>query len=209
MTNAFFRQIGVVGLLIGCGTGRAAETGAYVSKTFQDLVGRVTVRDETTGAIRQVKAREDSPHHPRDLAFSMEWESSDDTVVVVSLTWRTRTGNHVDERYRLKIDDAIREERMRREHRRKVQEANDFKEAKRQKEAVEQLTGGRLWFRMRPEEVEAVKGEPIKIEHRGAAAGSFAWTYPDMVVTFSGRMLLSVSITENANQRAGGKGGSR
>lgn len=96
-------------VLILCNAMHAEESPNYVSTTFQDVLSRVEKRDETSGAILRVKAKEDSPRHRSTLQFSINQQRNADEVII-SLTWNNKMHDGVYERYRLRIDSAMREE---------------------------------------------------------------------------------------------------
>ena len=87
----------------------AAEAPPFVSKTFQEIQSRVVRRDAQCGAILDVKVREDAPRLGFGLHFSIEEVPYAGEAVVV-LSRNLKGGDGVYEKYRLRIDAAIRQE---------------------------------------------------------------------------------------------------
>jgi hypothetical protein len=102
----------LLSVLLSFGSGRwcgAAEGPKTVSPTFADLLTRVTRRDKETGAILEVRAKDDAPRRNFGLTFSIsEVPYAGEAVVVVAE--ELKAGDGVFEKYRLRIDDAIRQE---------------------------------------------------------------------------------------------------
>src|SRR5215204_6299919 len=78
------------------------------SATFQDVVRRIEARDPDSGAILEVRARDDAPRFGGGgLNFAIRQKGDDEVIIV--LTARSMTAE-VYEQYLLKLDPALRAE---------------------------------------------------------------------------------------------------
>ena len=143
-----------------------------------------------------VKAKEDSPRHPYDLNFSITPERRGGEAVLL-LTWNTKTDDGVHERYRLRIDDAMREELGKQKRYQEVLAGRAEKWQQERAKEVERLTGGKLKYGMSPADVEAVRGKPTRTERplvADATSDATIWIYPDAKLHFTGGALQGVEV---------------
>lgn len=188
--------VAVVALLTVCRVGQAAEPPKFVSATFQDILSRVMRRDAGSGAIMEVKAKEDAPQLPFGLNFTVEETPHQNEVVVV--IWRNLKTDGVYEKYRLKMDDAIQQELRNQKRFHELQKEREKKALEERAKKIEQLTGAKLRYGMTPKEVEVINGKPPIVETikpRGAAGlpfDAFIWVYPNLNLHFYSGMLTDV-----------------
>ncbi|MEW6359981.1 MAG: hypothetical protein AB1696_26830 [Planctomycetota bacterium] len=184
----------IVGL---CGICAGAEETKSVSPTFQDILSRVTQRDKESGAILEVKPKPDAPPlrigSGLELSFQEGREGNEVEVVLTHRGWKL--GDRVYETYRLKTDDAIRQEILNQKRYQERQAELETKRHEGQRKKIAELTHGKLIYGMTPAEVEAVKGKP---DHQAdaQAVGTFLWDYPDMGLFFTAGRLDDVKLKQ-------------
>jgi len=171
----------------------AEQPAAPVSATFQNVLRRVEQRDPDSGAIMEVRPRDDAPRYGNQtLKFAIQQQGDDEATVV--LTAHTMTAD-VYEQYRLKLDAPMREELARQELYRQQQAEKHLRWVEAQKLKIPALTGGRLRFGMSPGEVKKLLGTPTG-EHVWQKAGGLTLVYGGMSLTFDGG-LTDVQLPEN------------
>ncbi len=158
----------------------AADEPQFVSKTFQEIQSRVLHRDAECGAILQVKVKEDAPQLSFGLDFSIQ-EVAGEAVVVLSRN--LKAGDGVYEKYRLRFDDALREELQKQKQLKVLEAKRSAALIEDRKKQITKLTNGQLRYGMSLKEVIKVKGQPEKVES-WQAAGAFTAIYPDMNLNF-------------------------
>ena len=188
--NTFRMSLAIV-LLGFAGSAQAAEESKFVSKTFQEIQRRVTRRDADCGAIVAVKVKEDAPQLSFGLNFSIK-EDASDAVIVLSRT--LKAGDGVYEQYRLRLDDALRQELLNQKRLKELGIERHKKVSEEQKKKISALSKGRLSYGMSLEEVAKLKGQPQKVES-WQAAGAFRAIYPDMSLSFWMRRLTDIELT--------------
>jgi len=153
------------------------------SATFQDVVRRVEARDPDSGAILEVRARDDAPRYGGGgLNFAIQQRGKDEVVIVLSA--RTMTGD-VYEQYLLKLDPALRAELARQKLFAEQQAQKHQAWVVAQRAKIPAVTGDRLQFGMSPDEVKKALGTP-KAEHVWQKAGGLTLVYDDLTLTFDG-----------------------
>lgn len=187
-----------IALLLLCNYARAQESDKYVSVTFQDILSRVVSRDKDSGAILIVKPKKDSSSKTVILSLSLTQGLEDETIVL--LKYNNILNNGIYEKYRLRTDDAMREEMKRLE---RYQQALADKAKKREEQLALEITkktSGILRYGMTVAEAEAIKGKPVSSERVPTqhitftlipGTGSYAshgyeaqLVYPDMTLYF-------------------------
>lgn len=176
---------------------QAAEKPQYTSVTFQDILSRVALRDETSDAILTVKSKDDCALQDSYLNFSIKQDRDGD--IVIQLYVNNMINNSIYESYRLQIDNAMQIELDKQKRYQEVQEerAKEW-QAKRAKD-IEQLTGGKLKLGMTEEQVKAVKGEPVTTEQpvvQSILSDAIIWVYPDMKIYFQHGTLQDVEAVK-------------
>ena len=165
----------------------------FVSKTFQEITSRVVRRDAQSGAILGVRVKEDAPTSFDALDFSVE-EIAHASEAVIVLGFRMKSGDGVYEKYRLRIDDALRQEILN-QQRLKVLEAERVATGiQSRKKKITDLSSGKLSYGMTLEEVIKIYGQPQKA-HDAQAAGSFTVVYPDRNLSFWMMKLMDIELT--------------
>lgn len=161
----------------------AEEKPAYVSPTFQDVVKRVEQRDPDSGAILKVKPHPDAPDGAR-FGLSFQISEVEPGVVIVTLSQPAMT-RIVAEEYRLKADDAIRDElgKQKLMEQQKAEKHKAWEHAQRVK--IEAVTGGRFHFGTSAEEVRKAMGTPTR-EEVWQKLGGLTLVYGDTTFTFDG-----------------------
>ncbi|KAF0250037.1 MAG: hypothetical protein FD167_562 [bacterium] len=185
----------LINLLIFSNIVQAAED-KFVSVTFQDILNRVIGRDKESGAILEIKVKEDSPQLNFGLSFNIE-EVPNQNEVIIILYRNLKAGDGVYEKYRLRIDDAICRElenqkyfyQLQTEHKKKFQENLTKK--------ITELTKGVLEYGIPCSKVQTIKGKAISILASAAAAGNFTWVYPDIKLHFVGGTLQDVELIKD------------
>jgi len=153
------------------------------SATFQDVVRRIEARDPDSGAILEVRARDDAPRFGGGgLNFAIRQKGDDEVVIVLSA--RSMTAE-VYEQYLLKLDPALRAELARQKLFAEQQEQKHQAWVAGQRVKVPAMTGGRLQYGMRPDEVKKVLGT-ARAEHVWQKAGGLTLEYDGMTLTFDG-----------------------
>lgn len=153
------------------------------SPTFQDVVRRVEARDPDSGAITDVRPRDDAPRYGGGrLNFAIQQRGEDEVIIV--LTAHTMTAD-VFEQYRLKVDPALRAELARQKMYAQQQEQKHQAWVVAQRAKIPAVTGGRLQYGMSPDEVKKALGTP-KAEHVWQKAGGLSLVYDDLTLTFDG-----------------------
>ena len=188
--------VAVVALLTVCRAGQAAEPPKFVSATFQDILSRVMRRDDDSGAILEVKVKKDAPQIAFGLNFTIEEQPYQNQVVIV-LGVNLKAGDGVYEKYRLIMDDAIREELRNQKRFQELQKERQKKALEERAKKIEHLTEGQLKYGMTPNEVEAIKGRPAAVETVKTGSfvpppDTFIWIYPNLSMHFYGGMLTDV-----------------
>jgi hypothetical protein len=166
-----------------CATAGAAEAERPESKTFADILARVTDRDMDSGAILYVKMKEDAP---QCCGGRLEFEMSEQPAagyVVVTLRTQTITDD-IYERYRLNIDKSIRQELDKLALMKKQQAEKAKRLAEDRAEKIKKATGGKLKYGMTRGEVVAVLGEPKKVDEGFMEAGRFSLEYDQYKLEF-------------------------
>jgi hypothetical protein len=169
------------------------------SATFQDVLRRVEVRDQDSGAILDVRARDDAPRRVGNLQFAIRQRGDDEVIIV--LTARSMTAD-VFEQYLLKIDPALRAELARQKTYAQQQEQKKRMWEEAQRVKVPAVTGGRLRFGMSPADVKNVLGTP-KQENVWQKAGGLTLEYDDLTLTFDGGLVDVEKPTKDADKPAG------
>src|SRR4051794_38647327 len=152
------------------------------SATFQDVVRRVEARDPDSGAIVDVRARDDAPRYGGNLNFAIQQRGEDEVVIV--LTAHTMTAD-VFEQYRLKLDPALRAELARQKLFAQQQEQKRQAWVAGQRVKIPAATGGRLQLGMSPDEGKKAVGAP-KAEHVWQKAGGRSLGYDDLTLRLEG-----------------------
>lgn len=179
-------------LLVLANTVHAAQP-EFVSQTFKEIQSRVIRRDANSGAILEVKVKEDSPKLGFGLNFSIAEDAGD---VVIVLSRNLKTGDGVYEKYRLRMDDALRQELQNQKKLKELLAAQEKKYREAQTKKIAELTGGQLKFGMSFTAVEAIKGKAPKGLFGAAEFGTFTWIYPDMKLRFVRESLNDVELTK-------------
>jgi hypothetical protein len=182
--------LAAMGLLAFGSSAQAAEEPNFVSATFQDILARVVRRDKDSQAIVTVKRKADAPQSGT-LNFSIVQVPHDENEAVVTLSINLKAGDGVYEKYRLKIDEAIRRELNNQKRMADLERERLVKEFEQRKKNIVELSGGTLREGMTLEEVVKVKGQPKQIEpivYGGAMARlpEFKAIYADMEIIFQG-----------------------
>ncbi|WP_437227433.1 hypothetical protein SH661x_000347 [Planctomicrobium sp. SH661] len=175
---------------------------AYVSRTFQDIQDRVITRDPETKAILRVRTAFDAPA-VTELSFKIIPIPADHLAVyrgllgetkglieiphdgeaIVTLSREDSPGKGIYEQYRLRLDDALREELKNQERYQQLRRERQIEGLKKITEDIERLSGGKLRYGMTVGEVEAIKGKPLKV-NIWMQAGSFDLIYQDIQLNF-------------------------
>lgn len=161
---------------------QAADEPKFVSKTFLEIQSRVLRRDAESGAILQVKVKEDAPRLSFGLDFTID-EIPNDREAIVVLSRNLKAGDGVYEKYRLRLDDALRQELKNQKRLKELEVERSAKNIEEQKKKITELSDGKLSYGMSLEEVVKVKGQPQKVRS-WQAAGAFTAIYPDMGLDF-------------------------
>lgn len=189
-----FLLCAVVGLFAMSDVAQAAEAPKFVSATFKEILSRVIRRDKDSQAILRVKGKEDAK---KDLGLSFSISEILDTPrhdeAYVTLRVNLKAGDGVYERYRLRIDSAVRQELNNQNRMVALARERSIKEFARKRQEIVDRSGGTLTYGMTLEEVIKVKGQPEKVElvvSKGLAAmlrgSQITASYPDMKITFYG-----------------------
>ena len=186
-------RIWLFGVLLGSlVVAEAAEKPEYVSQTFQEIQNRVVRRDAESGAILGVKVKEDAPRLGFALDFSIDEELHTNEVVII-LKRNLKTGDDVFERYRLRVDAAMRQELINQKKYKVLETQRLAKAVEEQKKQIIALSGGKLKYGSTIAEVIKVKGEPRDIPP--IPAGGYAiYVYDDMTLRFYMDRLLYIEL---------------
>lgn len=176
-------RISLMTVLLGlANVAQATDEPKFVSKTFQEIQSRVLRRDAESGAILQVKVKEDAPQLSFGLDFTIE-EMPDGRDAIVVLSRNLKAGDGVYEKYLLRLDDALRQELQNQKRVKELRVERNTKNIEEQKKKITELSGGKLSYGMSLEEVVKVKGQPQNV-HSWQAAGAFIAIYPGMSLDF-------------------------
>jgi hypothetical protein len=161
------------------------------SKTFAEILSRVSQRDPDSGAILRVRAREDSPSPSAELEISIV-KGLNRGEVLIEL--RTVTINlSVFEKYLLKEDAKMREEMDKMVLLRQQAIERHKQRSRSNAEQIGRLTGGKLKHGMTEKQVIQVLGKPEKTV-TAMAAGNFTLWYATLYASFEGNRLAEVSL---------------
>ncbi|MDF3131056.1 hypothetical protein P0Y35_17730 [Kiritimatiellaeota bacterium B1221] len=185
-------RITIITLLLVVVSSAYAKETEFVSKTFQEIQSRVLSRDEHSGAILKVKILEDAPRLNFGLNFSITEDAGD---VVIILSRNLKAGDGVYEKYRLRMDDSLRQELDNQKLMIKLRAERQKTYIKNQKKKITELTEGNLKMGMSPRKVKKIKGKAAEIQS-AAEFGSSTWIYPDMLLRFVRGSLYDVELTE-------------
>jgi hypothetical protein len=166
----------------------AAEP-SFVSRTFAEILERVSERDSESGAILTVQPKDDSPRINYGLSFSMTKVPGDE--VVIQLEIALKSGDGVYERYRLRMDDAMRKELALLEKHAEVQKKRAAAAVSEATAKIEKVTRGKVRYGMTRDEVETILGKPKEVVS-AQAAGSISLVYPTYRLGFWMNRLQSV-----------------
>jgi hypothetical protein len=179
----------------------AADKTPFVNTTFQDILQRVVGRDEGSGAILRVAAKPDSPRHPHSLKFSIE-RSRDLDEVVITLRWNSKVNDGIYEKYRLRVDDAIRDELAKHDERSSILLAKAEAYQQQQQRKFSSLTGGKLSYLQGQADVRKIFGEPKQIrQYAGARVvieGSCdSWIYDGFEIQFHDGKAIEIEAPQS------------
>lgn len=138
----------------------SAHTTPYVSSTFQDILKRVSSREKQTGAIMEIKPREDGPPLGYGLRLRMKKHDHED-IADVTLFRNLKTGDDIFEHYQLRIDKAMRLELLKLQRFEDAQAAAEKQRYAALAKEIQRLSKGTLKQGMTVEEVQELKGEPL------------------------------------------------
>src|SRR5262245_15579675 len=167
----------------------AAEP-SFVSRTFAEILERVSERDSESGAILTVQPKDDSPRINYGLSFSMT-KVPGANEVVIQLGIALKSGDGVYERYHLRMDDAMRKELALLEKHAEVQKKRAAAAVTNATAKIETVTRGKVRYGMMRDEVEKILGKPKEFVS-AQAFGSFSLVYPTYRLGFWMNGLLSV-----------------
>lgn len=144
----------------GDGRPSAKNTAPYISYTFQDILKRVSSREKQTGAIMEIKPRDDGPPLGYGLRLRMKKHAHED-IADVTLFRNLKTGDDIFEHYQLRIDKAMRLELLKLQRFEDAQAAEEKHRYAKLAQEIQELSNGTLKQGMTVEEVQERKGDPI------------------------------------------------
>jgi hypothetical protein len=166
-----------------------AAAPSFVSRTFAEILERVSERDSESGAILTVQCKDDSPRISYGLSFSMAKVHADEVVIELGIA--LKSGDGVYERYRLRMDEAMRKELALLEKTRRGSKRRATAQVTAATAKIERVTRGKVRYGMTRDEVEKILGKPKELLS-AQAFGSFSLVYPTYRLGFWMNRLHSV-----------------
>jgi hypothetical protein len=172
----------------------SGEYSTFVNKTFQQIQKRAEKRDAETGAILTVAPSEDAPTPRGSLVFNIA-ETPDAGVYVVTISQPLKSAHGIYEQYRLRADQALRQELQKQKRHRELEQQ---RLTQKQKQNIAALSDDKLQHGMTEEQVIALWGKPQNIEHK-QSVGAFIAIYAKARLHFQQDRLCDMETSEAAS----------